>query len=234
MKLNQKTKTVLIGVASSVSVAGFVLSLQSDFNVAAETYHPTFQLRYAESYIDDLTSSDNPYAYQVGYRDNENKPRIVVKQFENVQENVVDGAKGSFKYINNYQIRVTRAPYQTYDVNDNGKKAITIGHDDFLRNFKKAQDKALDIKWIDTELDGVNYSSSPQVPAIEFVYNHQLYKMEMPEDSNGASAMVEDVSPSYTKPTVTFQSNGNEKMVIKRAPAMSYNQPTETGEVTDK
>lgn len=41
MKLNQKTKTVLIGVASSVSVAGFVLSLQSDFNVSAETHHPT-------------------------------------------------------------------------------------------------------------------------------------------------------------------------------------------------
>ena len=184
-------------------------------------------LRYFDTYHD---SADNNEYYKIGYVDKSGASRTVVKETANVDEHITDTNNVHVSNIKwGEPISVTRSPYQVFDAGEKSSKVTVIGWSDFKDKFPKVKNSTLKVKWYDSV---VNSNDSDPIPVIEFVYQGHLYRMYMPTESLGYENFKEDVSPSYTTPTLSFDSDFG--MTYKRAPYVSYVQPTKSGTVVEK
>lgn len=183
-------------------------------------------LRYFENYRD----KDGDNYYKIGYVDKSGASRTVVKETSNVDEHITDT---NDVHVSNIKwgepISVTRSPYQVFDAGEKSAKVTVIGWSDFKEKFPKVKNSTLKVKWYDSV---VNSNDSDPISVIEFVYQGHLYRMYMPTESLGYENFKEDVSPSYTTPTLSFDSDFG--MTYKRAPYVSYVQPTKSGTVVEK
>ena len=230
--INHKKTVFAILAASAIATTGFMFTSQS---VSAAS--KPLQMRYFEAYISDGSlddDTDDKYVYKIGYVDKNGKSRRVTKTAAHVNEYISDTGKSTVK-DDGYgdSAEVIRPPYQTFDVNVKSNKVITIGWTDFIKAHPGVKNSTLKIKWHEV-INNPNMGSSdyPSVTVMEFAYKKQLYRMYMTHSSNGMNNYKEEVSPSFTTPTLKFDSDGD--MTYQRAPYNMYTQNAQSGTVTEK
>lgn len=212
----------------SLIIAGTVLALGlGGAQLVNASSTDSYALRYFESYKT-ASDSDGDTFMKIGYVDHDGKSRVLVKHPENVNEYITDTSN---VHVTNTKrgetAEVVRSPYQVFDAGEKSSDVTVVGWSDFTKAYPKVIGKTLKVKWY----DAVTIDQST-IPVIEFVYNGHLYRMYMPDSSLGAENFDEDVSPSYTTPTLSF---GNKfAMTYHRAPFVSYVQPAKSGKVVEK
>lgn len=222
-----KTKHVLL----LTGVIGLGLLSQAPVSTVQAKSTDTFQLRYFENYMHS-DSDDDGYRYQIGYVDNNGNSRSVSKDSDRVDEYITDTGKATVSGISG-SATVTRPPYQVYDVKAKSSNVKTMGWSDFINKNSSVKGQTLDVKWCEnTNNETIGSSDYPNVLVIEFAFKGQLYRMYMPNGSLGYSHYTEDVSPSYTKPKLKFDSDGD--MTYQRAPYTNYVQSAKSGKVVEK
>lgn len=230
--VNRK-KTIFAILAVSAIVTTVSISTSQSVSAASKP----LQMRYFEAYTSDGSrddDSDDKYVYKIGYVDKNGKSRRVTKTAAHVNEYVSDTGKATVK-DDGYgdSAEVIRPPYQTFDVNVKSNNVITMGWTDFIKAHPGVKNSTVKIKWHEViNNPHMSYNDHPSVTVMEFAYNKQLYRMYLTYSSNGMNNYKEDVSPSFTTPTLKFDSNGG--MTYQRAPYNMYTQNAQSGTVTEK
>lgn len=204
----------VLSIAKTVSVNN-----QQEQKVLKQKQSHGYNLVYEDT-VGQTYDNDN-MRYQVAYRDDKNN--IVKKDFKVDELSEVVGTEYTtaqfFEDDGNGHAVIRRAPYQTFDENNDSNKP----QQNFSVSDGKLSDGTYKVYWYDTEILADSNNTSQQVVMIQGEKNMDRL---MDNDHKISTAIDENI----TSPYLTI-SKGN--YVLHRAPYTNYEQQNVSGTVED-